>query len=164
MDILSCFTRFKVLNIIKKGDQDDSKKQQSGWFDKIFGSGSSSNSNKNKNNGNFATEWEIYLETMEPQYKSYKQFERERNIREEFAINCTTFDFNQALKLCDKYKYEIPNLINSVRPSSSKCYTALHQASWQRNNLAIAELKKAGANPNVWNHNGQTPLQTYNAE
>ena len=147
--LLSCFTRFRVLKVVKKDENSD-------------------NDNDNDNDGdnqdnNFATEWELYLETVEPKYKGYKHFEKERNIRENFGIACTSFDFASALQICHKYRREIPNLVNSVRPSSSKCYTALHQASWQRNDLAINELKNAGANVNVWNHKGQTPLQTYNA-
>ena len=98
---------------------------------------------------------------MAPCYENYNQFKQERDIREDFASKCLMFDFDGAIKICQKNENKISNLINSTRPSSNKFYTALHQASWQRNDVAISKLLKNGAKTKVFNCKGDLPSQTY---
>ena len=104
------------------------------------------------------------LKTSPPKYRSIDEWKQERNIREEIANASSRFEFDSVLKICKENKQKIPDLINSPRPSSSKFYTALHQAAWQRNTTAMKELIEAGANQNCWNHKGITPEQVYNDE
>ena len=69
----------------------------------------------------------LYLESLPPKYEDWKEWESEREVREELASYAYRYQFEKAINLINRHRITIPNLVNSTRPDSSKFWTIGHQ-------------------------------------
>jgi hypothetical protein len=106
---------------------------------------------RNVRGGNGTIDYYLMLETVEPAYETVKEWETERNLREQIAGDALGGDFDSVLSLTLNRR----DLLNSFRPSSSSLWTPLHQAAYYRHK-AERDLRVAGAK-DLFNAVGEKP-------